>query len=180
MKGYVLDGCTLINLYCAWGSIANLNCFPAPFHIGTAVASEVHYVRDFDSKGNVVAKNLSAIELARHHPLHELAPTSEEIELMVRLSAWLDDGEAQGLAIAASRSMEFCTDDGAVQKVVAALGIQTNLASTPSLLLAWAGNEPHRLGTLPTMVKRITELGRFRPHHSSPHYSWWMNKLDES
>lgn len=180
MKGYVLDGCTLINLYCAWGSIANLKSFSATFHVGTSVASEIHYVRDFDARGNVVAKNLSIAELARHHPLRELMPTPAEVELMVRLSEWLDDGEAQGLAIATSRDMAFCTDDGAVLKVVSALDTQAKLASTPTLLLSWAGNDPHRLGTLPTLVKRIAELGRFRPHRSSPHFSWWMSTLDES
>lgn len=179
MSGYVLDGCTLINLYCAWGSIANLKSFPRPFHIGTIVASEILYVRDFDDKGNVVAKNLTAMEMARHYSLRELTPTSSEVELMVRLSKWLDDGEAQGLAIATSRKMTFCTDDGPVQKAVDALGIRANITSTPALLLNWAGTDSHRLGTLPGLVKRITELGRFRPHRSSPHFSWWMSRLDE-
>lgn len=178
MNGYVLDGCTLINLYCAWGSIANLKAFPAPFNIGTTVASEIHYVRDFDSKGTIVAKQLSTADLARHYALQELTPTPVEIELMVRLSEWLDDGEAQGLAIAASRDMIFCTDDGAVQKVVDAQKMRASLTSTPALLQIWAGEDAHRLSKLPALLKRITELGKFRPHRSSPHLSWWMNLLE--
>ena len=178
MNGYVLDGCTLINLYCAWGSIDNLASLSAPFHIGATVASEIIYVRDYDDEGNVVTRDLTATEMSRHQLLRELQPTSAEVDLMVRLSEWLDDGEAEGLAIAASREMTFCTDDGPVQKAADALGIRANITSTPALLLSWAENDPPNLETLPGLVKRITELGRFRPHRSSQYFSWWMKNLE--
>lgn len=180
MNGYVLDGCTLLNLYCAWGSIANLKAFPVAFHLGTAVASEIHYVRAFDAKGHIISKKMTTVELARHYSLQELAPNSMEIELMVFLSEWLDDGEAQGLAIAASRDMVFCTDDGAVRKLIEAQGMQVNLTSTPELLQNWAGEDTLRLASLPACVKRVMELGKFRPHRLSPHLNWWMSVLDKS
>jgi hypothetical protein len=178
MTGYVLDSCTLINLYCAWGSVANLRAFPDPFHVGAAVAAEIHYVRDFDSKGHIVSKKLSTAELARHYPLPTLAPSADEIELIVKLAEWIDDAEAEALAIAASRDMIFCTDDGAVRRLVEAQSIPVSLASTPTLLQAWAAQDPHHLLTLPDLVRRITDLGKFRPHRSDPHLSWWMRNLD--
>jgi len=178
MTGYVLDACTLINLYCAWGSVANLKAFPAPFHVGTAVAAEIHYVRELDSKGHIFSKKLSTAELSRHYALQELLPSSQEIDLMVKLAKWLGDGEAEGLAIAASRGMVFCTDDGAVRKVVEAQAMPVSLASTPTLLQIWAGQDPHHLNTLPDLVKRVSDLGKFRPHRSDAHLSWWMRNLD--
>lgn len=178
MTGYVLDACTLINLYCAWGSVANLKAFPAPFHVGAAVAAEIHYVRDLDSRGHIVSKKLNTSELFRHYSLQELLPNSQEVDLMVKLAKWLGDGEAEGLAIASSRDMVFCTDDGAVRKVVEAERIHVSLASTPTLLQVWAAQNPHHLNTLPDLVKRISDLGKFRPHRSDPHLSWWMRNLD--
>lgn len=180
MNGYVLDGCTLLNLYSAWGSLANLKDFSEPFHLGPAVASEILYVRDFDVRGDVATKNLTVMEMSRHYLPLELAPTPAEVELMVRLSGFLDDGEAEGLAIAASRCMNFCTDDGAVQKVIDTLGLRVDVTSTPAILLGWASDHPCRIGVLPALVKRITELGRFRPSRSSPHCSWWARMLRES
>lgn len=177
MKGYVLDGCTLLNLYCAWGSIESLKAFPAPFHLGTAVAAEIHYVREFDGKGLIVSKKMSAADLSRSYALQVIAPTDPELELTVRLSMWLDDGEAQGLALAASRGMTFCTDDGAVRKVVEVHRLRAGLASTPDLLQAWVGADEQRHAALPRLVKRVTDLGKFRPHRQSHQFDWWMSIL---
>ncbi|TDK26187.1 hypothetical protein E2F46_06205 [Luteimonas aestuarii] len=177
MNGYVLDSCTLLNLYCAWGSIANLKAFPVRFYLGTGVEAEIHHVREFDARGGIVGKKLSTVELARHYPLEALAPTTAETELMVRMSQWLDDGEAQGLAIAVSRNMVFCTDDGAVRKLLKAQAIEAKLATTPELLQGWAGSDTKRLATLPDAVRRVVELGKFRPHRSSPHFEWWTHTL---
>jgi predicted nucleic acid-binding protein len=178
MTGYVLDSCTLINLYCAWGSVANLKAFPDPFCVGAAVAAEIHCVREFDSRGHIVGKKLSTPDLARNYALHELKPSAQEVNLMVQLAKFLGDGEAEGLAIAASRDMVFCTDDGAIRKVVEAQGIQVSLASTPTLLQVWAAQSPDNLNSLPNMVKRVTDLCKFRPHRSDAHLSWWMRNLD--
>lgn len=179
MNGYVLDGCTLLNLYCAWGGIGNLKAFPATFHIGTAVGSEIHYVREYEAQGYISNRKLSTTDLAQQYPLQQLSLTSRELDLMVHLSRWLDDGEAQGLAIAVSRDLCFCTDDGAVHRLIVAQGLHGRLISTPELLQAWAGEDPGRLASLPSAVRRTTKLGKFTPNRSSPHLSWWRQMLGE-
>ncbi|MCD9098062.1 hypothetical protein LU699_13035 [Luteimonas fraxinea] len=179
MNGYVLDACTLLNLYCAWGGIRNLHAYPVGFHLGTAAASEIHHVREYDSKGCVVDKRMSTTDIGRSYPLRLLSPTPVELDLTVHLARWLGDGEAQGLAIAASRGLFFCTDDGAVQKLLNKERLYAQLISTPELLKVWAGNDLTRLASLPTAVRRVRDLGKFTPNRSSPHLAWWAQQLDE-
>lgn len=177
MTGYVLDCCTLLNLHCAWGGIWNLKSFPSQFHLGSIVAREVFYVREFDATGRVFDKTLTASDLSSQCALPILFPTEAELDETARLSRWLDDGEAEGLAIAASRGMAFCTDDGAVNRLVLGQDLQVLLVSTPELLQTWARGNANRIASLPAAVKRIAGLGRFTPSRSSPHLDWWIKNL---
>ncbi len=96
---------------------------------------------------------------------------------MVSLARRVDDGEAEGLAIATSRGYAFCSDDALIKKVALAAGIQTKIVSTPELLQTWAGSDSDRIAMLPDVVRRITTLARFRPHTSSSYAVWWSNQL---
>lgn len=178
MTAYILDCCTLLNLYCGWGGLQNLNAIDGAFHIGTTVASEALYVRDYDSSGAVVPRRLVFKDLCRHCPMATLKLSSQqELALMVHLASAMDDGEAEGLAMAINRGHAFCSDDSAVQKIVSAERLQVRIVSTPELLQVWAENDPHKLASLPSIVRRATELGKFKPHRSSPYLAWWADKL---
>lgn len=177
MTGHVLDACTLLNLHCGWGSVAELRHIRSTFHLPPVIASELQYVRDYDSNGDFVKKALSLGELLHQHPFVQPVPSAEEVELAVLLSRRLDDGEAQGIAIAATRGLNFCSDDAAVHKAVRSEGIEVPLVSTAGLLVAWAGTDVQRLAGLPAIVQRIADLGRFKPHAWSPDLPWWEERL---
>lgn len=178
MKGHILDCCTLLNLYCGWGGLQNLNLVGGNFHVGTMVASEAIFVRDYGDAGELIRRELNFTDLQRQCRLATLKPTSQqELALMVRLAASMDDGEAEGLAMAACRGFSFCTDDGAVYKLVAAERMQVRLVSTPDILQAWASTDPERQASLSTVVRRASELAKFRPDRSSPHQIWWHDLL---
>lgn len=178
MTGYILDCCTLLNLYCGWGGLQNLRLIGGNFHVGSTVASEAVYVRDYGDAGEVIQRQLVFADLHRQCRLATLKLTSQqELALMVRLASSMDDGEAEGLAMAVCRGLSFCTDDGAVYKLVAAESLQVRLVSTPEILRTWAGNDAERQATLPAVVRRAFELAKFRPHRSSPHQAWWDEQL---
>lgn len=177
MSGYVLDWCTLLNLYCGWGEVRQLGTFGAPFYVGAVVASEALYAREVDSNGQQVQAKLDIQDLRRQYPLSILSVSSAEQELMVRFARTIDDGEAEGLAIAASRGYAFCSDDAPVRKLALAQDLPIKIVSTPELLQAWAATNVDQAAALPGIVRRITTLARFSPHTSSPHATWWTKQL---
>lgn len=181
MTGYILDCCTLLNLYCGWGGLHDLHALDGSFHIGATVASEALYVREYSPEGQIARRKLDLRDVCRQYPLARISlSTQREKALMVRLAGSLDDGEAEGLAMAACRGLGFCTDDGAVHKLVGSEHLNVRLVSTPELLQAWAGKDPHRQASLPHTVRRATELGKFSPHRSSPHSDWWIQLLSKN
>lgn len=174
MTRYVLDCCSVLNLHCGWGGIQNFSHFGNAWCIGEHALAEIKYVRELNASGSIVTCPLTSADLASQFPLTVLRIESDaEADLMVRLAAMLDDGEAEGLALAASRSMTFCSDDAPVLSATASLGISVQIVSTPELLQSWAFNDTTRTAQLPEIVTRITELSRFVPHKSSPHLPWW-------
>ena len=178
MSRYVLDCCTLLNLYCGWNGIQNLSQFGQEWHIGQVALSEARYIREFDVNGQIVSRQIDPSHLLGQFSLNVLSDLSvEEASLRIRLSQMLDDGEAEGLALAVSRGYIFCSDDKPVQDAATALKLTTTIVSTSELLRAWAGNDAERAITLPVVIRRITELSRFIPHRSSQHLSWWQQML---
>jgi hypothetical protein len=177
MTDLVLDCCTLLNLYCGWGGLQKLQEFGPSFHFGQRVADEILFVRDFDDSGLLVDRKLSADELMIQYRFSILQLSSpQEEDLMVRLAARLDDGEAEGLAIASCRGLIFCSDDKPAAEAARAEGLDTVIISTPELLQMWAGSNIMRISALPEIVRRTSTLGRFCPHRSSPHRAWWKEQ----
>lgn len=181
MTGYILDCCTLLNLHCGWGGLHNLSRVGGEFHVGSKVASEAIFVREYGSTGGLIRRKLDFAELHRQCRIATLKLASQqEMALMVRLASWMDDGEAEGLAMAVCRGLSFCTDDGAVYKLVVAERMQVRLLSTPEIFQAWAGDDAKRQATLPKAVRRAFDLAKFRPHRSSPQQGWWDELLATS
>lgn len=170
----VLDACTLINLHCGWNGVAELATLVPRHYIGQGVANELIYVRDFAPDGSIIQRKLTPAESRLEYPVPVLAlAKGREEDLMVRFAAKIDDGEAEGLAIATQRGYEFCSDDEPVYKLAAAVGLNVRLISTPEILQEWAQGDSLRTARLPEVVRRIETLARFRPHRASPHLAWW-------
>jgi len=179
MSRYVLDCCSLLNLYCGWGGIRELNDFGENWGIGQTALREARYVYEFESDGSRARVEISQESLLRQHPLSILRLNSSEIPLLVELAAKLDDGEAEGMVLAFRRGLVFVSDDRPTQRVATELGFSTPIVSTPELLIEWAGDNPERLNRLPSIVRRIEQLAKFRPHKGSPHLAWWLEILEK-
>jgi hypothetical protein len=181
MSRYVLDCCTLLNLYCGWSGIQNLSQFGQEWHIGQVALSEAQYIREFGVNGQIVSQQIDPSHLLGQFSLKVLSDLSdEEASLRIKLAHMLDDGEAEGLALATYRGYTFCSDDKPVQEAATALKLPTPIVSTPDLLQVWASNDAQRTTMLRSVIRRITELSRFTPHRSSPHLSWWQQMLAAS
>ncbi|MDH5824203.1 hypothetical protein QFW77_14575 [Luteimonas sp. RD2P54] len=126
----------------------------------------------------MASRTIDAAHLKLHYPLKELTIDSDdEAEMLIRSAALLDDGEAEGLVLAALRGCCFCSDDAVVHRAARDLGLTVKILSTPEILLLWAGNDDDRLHQLPGIVARISELARFTPHKNSQHLAWWRRHL---
>lgn len=175
MRGYILDCCTLLNLYCGWGGIRELSSVLGPWTIGQRALSEAQYARDFAGDGIIKAIPLGPESILEQHAISVFSVESDsEIELFVEMANRLDDGEAECIALAAERSLTLCTDERLAQNEAAARGIE--IATTPQILEAWASASPSRREQLPSIVSRIEILARFTPHRSSPHLDWWRSQ----
>lgn len=178
MTRRILDCCTLINLYCGWGGIHNLRHFGNDWCIGAQALAEAKYVREYGQDGSVTSRAIDTSHLKRHFPLKELAIQSDdESDMLIRSAKLLDDGEAEGLVLAALRGSAFCSDDAVVHRAARELGLEVEIVSTPEILLLWAADDESRLQQLPGIVGRISELARFTPHRSSQHLEWWKRQL---
>lgn len=174
----VLDCCTLINLYCGWGGIQNLHDFGDRWCIGAQALGEAKYVREFGADGSVENRTIDASHLRSQFPLETLAVESdEEAALLVRTAQLLDDGEAEGLTLAALRNKAFCSDDAIVHRAVRELGLTVEIVSTAELLQRWTSDDKARQEQLPGIVQRISVLARFVPHRDSPYLAWWRSHL---
>lgn len=174
----ILDCCTLINLYCGWGGIQKLHDFGGRWCIGAHALSEAKYVREFGAGGAVQSRTIDATALQAQFPLELLAIESDhEAGLLVQTAQLLDDGEAEGLVLAATRGKAFCSDDAVVHRAAVGLGLTVQIMSTPELLLMWADGDVARQEQLPGIVQRISALAKFVPHRTSPHLAWWKSQL---
>lgn len=178
MTSRVLDACTLINLHCGWNGVGELLNLGIQHFVGDVVSTELIYVRELDEHGLIVQRKLTREESRLEYPVPVLSMASPaEQGMMVRFAAKIDDGEAEGLAIAHARGFVFCSDDEPVHKLVRAEGLGVGLITTPEILLAWANGDPVRAARLPEVIRRIATLARFRPHRTSPHLAWWEQQL---
>jgi hypothetical protein len=178
MTSRILDACTLINLHCGWNGVGELSNLGIHHFVGDVVSAELIYVRHIDEHGLIVQRKLTFEESRLEYPIPVLSMVSKvEQEMMIRFAAKIDDGEAEGLAIANARGFVFCSDDEPVRKLVQSEGLGVRLISTPEILQAWANGDQARAARLPDVVRRITTLARFRPHRASPHLAWWEQQL---
>lgn len=179
MSDYILDCCSLINLYCGWGGIQKLSNFNRRFSIGEIALAEAKYAREYQADGTMIPVDVSAVELLAQYPLLVLQITDlTEQTNFVDFAKQIDDGEAEALAFAAARKLILVTDDRLAINVAVRSDLNVKVIGTSDILIEWAGSDQDRIARLPGVVRRISALARFCPHRNDQNFSWWKQMLE--
>lgn len=172
----LLDNCSLLNLFAAWGNLAQLKACGGQWHVCDAVVAEAHYVMEDDGKGKLVKQPIDITKEVAAGNLSRCSPESDaESDLTVSLAATVDDGEAMSIAIAKVRGWTVVTDDQKAQEVAKGLGVA--VVDTYEVIQLWAQKSRADAAAIQAMVRRITRLARFIPPKKSPHHDWWIAQL---
>jgi predicted nucleic acid-binding protein len=178
MSNYILDCCSLINLYCGWGGIQELSRLNKRFCIGEIALAEAKYAREYQAD-RMIPVDVSAVDLLAQYPFQVLRITdAAEQTNFVEFAKQIDDGEAEALAFAAARKLILVTDDRLAINVAARSNLNVKVIGTSDILIEWANSDQDRKARLPSIVKRISELARFCPHRSDQNFSWWKQLLE--
>lgn len=172
MTHYCLDACSIINLFCGWGGIQELHSFGTSWSTTTTALGEFKDVRVQQADGTIVRMPVNHELLLEQYPLivhAEFHP--QEVATVMDLSALIDDGEAECLAIAKHRELIFVSDDGPA--ILAAEGLGVRTASSLDLIITWAELEASRPARLTEIAERIEVLAKYVPPRSHPRREWW-------
>jgi hypothetical protein len=174
MERYVIDCCSLINLYTGWNALTELQSLQNECYVCDAVIAEAQYTRDIGPDGKLLLVPLDLGSLVDAGLLLQVKPESErELQDYVDRAVELDDGEAQALAIAKNRSFTLVTDERKASRIARSPGVEVNTVSTVHILRQWADISPKNAARLPEILKRIAILARFVPTPESTDYAWW-------
>jgi hypothetical protein len=175
----VIDACCLIDVLASGYADAILRATGHAWHLPTAVAVEVQFVRQHDPSQPGAFVNFR-VDLSPHVSSCLLSicqpdDSHERARYVHYASQFRSDGEAMCLALAESRGWSVATDDRKAIRIAQQAGL--SVISCPVLLKAWAdATKPDR----PTLVQVLTDiqaLAQFRPNPSMPESAWWYKHL---
>lgn len=168
------DACVLINLLASGRAGEIIRVSGSPAYICTAVHEEISYLRgvtQFGGIGEAPSDDLTKAELLI---IAEIA-SEKENTLYVEYSRRLGTGEAMTLAMVQSRGWAIATDDRKAIKIATAALVSPPLAvlTTPEILRNWVQVNAPPLAEAGLAIRRIENIGRFRPAASHPLCGWW-------
>jgi len=170
----ILDTCVLINL-AASGEVADIVAtIRGVTFICSAVQKEALFLRDDTEQSVLVPLNMDDLLAIAQIQVCDLG-TDDEEEHFVKLAADLDDGEAMSIAIAASRGMDFASDDQKARRIFKELvPAPQRLTCTSSILKQWAAVRSVTPQRLRNALRRIAARSRFTPSRRDPNAAWWQ------
>jgi predicted nucleic acid-binding protein len=178
MSDYLLDACALVNLYCGWGGLKELQDFGASWSIGDTALKEAMFVRDFDANGGIHKVTLDPAAVVANGNLQVLSlRDAGEHASLIEFAMELDDGEAQALSLALHRKRVLVTDDRPAVRVASAPHVVVQTMGMPEILMAWGNTNTECRRRLPEVVRRVSVLGAFQLKNNPPHYRWWQTLL---
>ncbi len=166
----VLDACVVINLVATNRPLLEYSPSGTPFLLGERAAEEALYLAPADEtepqRIDIAAPPTSdGVQIVR------LA--GEENGLFVELAHMLDDGEAEAMAIAASRGMALATDDRKARRVATELPSAIRLVSTSDLMRSWASTNEIADAAVSAALVAIERRASFVPARNDPNREWW-------
>lgn len=172
----VLDTCCLINLYASQRLQMLIRTVFDQAIIPEQVVGESLFIRQPDDKNPEqlvpAVINLDALVMDATVKVVGLEQR-EELDQFIQLATLLDDGEAACVAIASSRGLSLATDD---RKAIAiAKDLSVEVVTTPEILMNWINAVAPEPEEIAKVIENIERYGRFKPHHTSPHATWWNN-----
>jgi hypothetical protein len=172
----VLDACTLLNLRAGWGHLSALLNSDTRWVVGERALQEAQFTYEFDAVGQRQKVQLTARCLVEEGGLEVLSLQPNELPVFIDFASQLDDGEAEALALAATRGFAVVSDDGLARKIASQHSPSIACLSTPEVLRLWAENHPERTAQLPQVLHRIQTLARFQPSvKRSEERVWWQS-----
>lgn len=170
------DACVLINLLASGRAGEIIRALGTPGHICTAVHEEISYlgsVTQIGASGGSPSHDLTKAGLL---DIAEIA-SEKENTLYVEYSRRLGTGEAMTLAIAQSRGWAVATDDRKALNIAAAALVSPPRAvlTAPEILRNWVQVDHPPLVEAGLAIRRIENIGRFRPAARHPLCEWWVS-----
>ncbi|MDR3706911.1 MAG: hypothetical protein P4L33_01310 [Capsulimonadaceae bacterium] len=173
----IWDACSLLNLAATNREIEILSSMGRQSYVPEKVLrDEVLYLRPFEQRDKDELELIDPQPLVVAGVLTPLVLSSEEYELYVDFASQVDDGEAQCLAIAASRSYCLASDDGAALRVAREWTPAISVITTPEWLQTWLNSTPNV--DCRVVVQMVTKRAKFRPRRTSALLSWWQSCLE--
>jgi len=179
MKRQIIDCCALLNLYTGWGSLQPLLSFELSLYVAKAVIEESLYINEWDSNQEKVKVPIDLRSIREDSNLTVVAPqTIAEIDDYIDFAMEIDDGEAQSLSIAKHRNLVLLTDDRKALALARRTDVSVETLTTVEILQEWGGTSIEHAQSLPTILRRITELARFTPRGGTPERIWWDGLIE--
>jgi len=173
----IWDACSLLNLVATDRAIDILSSMGRESFVPEKVLrEEVLYLRPLEQADKNELEAIDPQPLIAAGVLSPLLLSPEEGELYIDFASQVDDGEAQCLAIAASRSYCLASDDGAAIRVAEQRIPTIPVITTPEWLQEWICAAPEV--DCRAVVQSITIRARFRPRRKSPFAAWWQSCLE--
>lgn len=168
MEKLLLDACTLINLLATGEIDAIREASNHRYLVAEAVADEVFTLPvgdDLSDHEPISVRDQSGIEVV---PRESVAET----ELFVSLSASLDTGEAETIAIAVSRGFPLATDDRAAQRLLQKTYPSVVTLCTSVLLRTWS--EGKGADEVARALRAIETRASSLVPRNDPERQWWI------
>lgn len=172
-EAIAVDADVLMNLLatgCAAGILLALNIV---LHVPPTVAAEAIYLEGEDVGGP--HEQIDLTELEQRDVLSRVALSDRELDLVVDLARTVDDGEAEVIALALTRSVAMATDDRKARRVAMQRG--TTLTWTADLLRRWHDAAAADDSRMAEILQRVTRRSRYRPPPDDSLFTWWMNLI---
>ena len=85
----------------------------------------------------------------------------------------VSDGEAEALALAASRAYLLATDDRKARRLAAEQVPPTRLTGTLEVIQEWQRTAGPTEAEVASALRLILERATYRPRKTDPLYGWW-------
>jgi predicted nucleic acid-binding protein len=167
----IQDACILINLLASgrYEDIANGCGFQ--FAIASVVAQEALFLHNTETGERV---KIDLQQIIDRGNLEILTVESEAEKLRyIEIALDLDDGEAESIAIAESRSHALATDDKKARNIIQRRGLKIELWSTCGLLRHWQSKCSISDNDLGSVLANISNRAKYRPKLGHPEFEWW-------
>jgi predicted nucleic acid-binding protein len=173
----IQDACVLINLLASgrFDDIANGCGFR--FAIASIVAQEALFLRNANS-GKPEQIDLQPII---ERDILEVLTVESEVEKLryIDMTLDLDDGEAESIAIAETRSFALATDDKKARNIIQRRGLKIELWSTCGLLRYWQSKCSISDNDLGRVLINISSRAKYHPKFGHLDFEWWTKLLKQ-